>query len=262
VFSQGDDAFVGWLLTATSLGFYQVAYQLASAPATEITQVISNVMLSLYSKLQDDLEELRQAFLRTMRLVTLVSAPMGVGILTVAPEFVVGVMGEQWTPMITTMQILAIFGLVRAFGATYGPVFMAVGRPDITTKLLSLNIVLLAIFIYPAAVAHGIEGVAMATLGALVIKVLVGGYVMSRVLETGVLKVFSPLLYPVIASSVMGALVVSTGAWFPLQSAVLEFVVLVAVGGASYVASVLLIDRLFKWGITSEVVTVFRSATG
>lgn len=261
-FSQGDDAVVGWLLSTTALGFYQLSYRIASAPATEVTEVISSVLLPMFSQIQHDTQRLREAFFQTMRLVALVIAPMAVGILAVAPEFVRAILGEQWVPMITTMQILAVFALVRAFGSTYGTVFKAVGHPEYTTKLMALNVLVLAVVVYPAATGYGIDGVAMATLGALVIKVLVGGYFLTRVLETGYLRLFSPLLFPFVASALMGGIVLAASTWLPVDSLLIELVALVVLGVVSYAGSVLCLDRLFAWGITSEITTFVRSAKG
>jgi O-antigen/teichoic acid export membrane protein len=59
---QGDDIFVGKFLGATMLGFYQLAYRISNMPATEITHVISQVTFPAYSKLQDNIPKLREAY--------------------------------------------------------------------------------------------------------------------------------------------------------------------------------------------------------
>ena len=51
--TQGDDFFVGKLLSATMLGFYQMAYRISNMPATEYSHLIATVMFPAYSKLQD-----------------------------------------------------------------------------------------------------------------------------------------------------------------------------------------------------------------
>ena len=55
LFTQGDDFFVGGLLGATALGFYQMAYRISSMPTTEISHIISKVTFPAYSKIQDNL---------------------------------------------------------------------------------------------------------------------------------------------------------------------------------------------------------------
>ena len=262
LFNQGDDVVVGWLLAASALGFYQVAYQLSNSPATEVTHVISAVIFPMFSKIQTDTDRLRTAFFRTLRIVTLVSFPMAVGILAVARPFVAGIMGEQWLPMVTTIQILAVFGLARSFGATFGTVFKAVGRPDLTTKLQFFNVVLLAAFIFPATDAYGIEGAAAAVLAAYLIKVVVGAHLLVGTVETTYGRLFRTFLYPFAASATMGVAVVAVGEWFPLQSETIEFVLLVGIGIGAYLVAIVVIDRMSTWGIRNEMATVVRTVRG
>jgi PST family polysaccharide transporter/lipopolysaccharide exporter len=148
--NQGDDAFVGWYLGATALGFYQLAYRFSNAPATEVTHIISRVVFPTYSQIQTDKEKLRTGYFRTVQIVTVISFPMAVGIAVVAPTFVRAFLGEQWLPTILAMQILAFWGIIRSLGAAVGPLFNALGQPDVNTKLQTLKLVIIAIFIYPA----------------------------------------------------------------------------------------------------------------
>jgi PST family polysaccharide transporter/lipopolysaccharide exporter len=151
--NEGDDAFVGWFLSAGALGLYQVAYRLSNAPATEISHVISSVIFPTYAQLQDDESSLRRAYFRTLQLTTFVAVPSAVGIAVVAPTFVPAVLGPAWTDAVPVMQLLAVWGLMRALGATTGPLFRSVGRPDIESKIQLGKLLIIAAFIYPTITA-------------------------------------------------------------------------------------------------------------
>ncbi|GAI54637.1 unnamed protein product, partial [marine sediment metagenome] len=99
--TQGDDIFVGKLLGITFLGFYQMAYRISNAPATEITHVISQVTFPAYSKLQDNLPGLREGYLKTLQLTAFISIPLAGGIFILAPEFTTIFLGDKWMPMAT-----------------------------------------------------------------------------------------------------------------------------------------------------------------
>lgn len=58
------------------LGFHLMAYRISNMPATEITHVISEVTFPAYSKLQDNLPSLRQAYLKVLQLTTFISIPL------------------------------------------------------------------------------------------------------------------------------------------------------------------------------------------
>ena len=247
--TEGDDIIVGWLLDATSLGFYQNAYRLSNAPATELTQVIAGVMFPAYSKLQEDLAAVRDAYFRTLQITTIVAFPAALGIAAIAPVFVSTFMGTEWMPMVATLQLLTVYGLMRSVGKTTGPVFQALGRPDIVTKLAALRLVLIAIFIIPAVRRFGIEGAALVIVGvALFPMLLLDIYALKRILEAPYRRFFRDLVYPLVASGVMFATVVYVRQQAVLSS-VAEFVLLLVTGVVTYVVAVGVLEVRFGWGI-------------
>lgn len=160
--TQGDDIFVGKLLGTTLLGFYQMAYRISNAPATEITHVISQVTFPAYSKLQDNPEGLRKAYLKTLQLTAFISIPLAGGIFILAPEFTKIFLGEEWLPMVPAMQLLVLAGLIRSIMATTGPIFQAVGKPKIDTRWQIVRLIVLAALIYPMTIRWGISGASIA----------------------------------------------------------------------------------------------------
>ena len=162
--TQGDDIFVGKLLGATALGFYQLAYRLSNMPATEITHVISQVTFPAYSKLQDDIPKLKEAYLKVLQLTAFLSFPIAGLIFVLAPDFTRIFLGQKWMPSVPAMQALALAGLVRSISATTGPVFQAVGEPGVITKWQPARLFVLFALIYPFTVRWGILGTSLAVI--------------------------------------------------------------------------------------------------
>jgi len=160
--TQGDDIFVGKMLGVTALGLYQMAYLISNLPATEITHVISQVTFPAYSKLQDDLPKLREAYLKILQLTTFISIPLAGGIFIFAPEFTKIFLGDKWMPMVPAIEALALAGLLRSISATTGSVFQAVGKPEIVTKWQPVRLFVLLAVIYPFTVRWGILGTSLA----------------------------------------------------------------------------------------------------
>lgn len=252
--NQGDDAVVGWALTAASLGFYQVAYRFAKAPATELSQIISSVAFPAYSKLQDDIPTLRAAFFRTFQITTLIAFPMAVGIAVVAPTFVEAFFGEEWMPMVPVMQLVAIYGLFIALGSTYSPVWKALGRPDYMTKLGVVRLVLTALAIIPATRQFGIAGTAAVVLGIYVFPIMpIDVYLLIQSVETSLGRLLREVSYPAAASLLMGAVVFWLQRTVDLGFAMAEFAVLAAVGAAVYALGVLVLETRFGWGLRTNI---------
>jgi PST family polysaccharide transporter/lipopolysaccharide exporter len=260
--TEGDDIIVGWLLGATQLAFYQNAYRLSNAPATEITQVIAGVMFPAYSTLQEDLAAVRRGYFRTLQITTFVTFPAALGIAAVAPVFVSTFMGAEWMPMVATLQLLTVYGLLRSVGKTTGPVFQALGRPDIVTKLAFVRLVLIAIFIIPAVRQFGIEGAAMVIVGvALFPMLLLDIYALSRLLEASYRQFFRDIMYPLLASGVMFAAVVSVRQQVVL-SGVPKFLLLLVTGVLTYVVAIGVIELRFGWGIRRNLKSLLSIVSG
>lgn len=259
LYSEGDDAFVGWFLTPTALAYYQYTYRFSNAPATELTQVITSVMFPAFSKLQSDEEELRNAFGKTLRMASLVAFPSAIGIAAVAPEFILTVFGEEWLPAVPAMQVLAFYGLMRAIGKTFGPVWEAIGRPDYVTKMSALRVVLIAIFIYPMTDAFGIVGTALTVTGIFVFPMLpLDIYITSHAIDIPMRSIAYEFVYPFLASVPMGLLVWYLGRVSPFGSLV-SLLLLMAVGTVVFSVNVLFLQRVSGWNVTTNFRRIYRN---
>jgi PST family polysaccharide transporter/lipopolysaccharide exporter len=262
LYSEGDDAIVGWLLSATALGFYQTAYRLSNAPATEVTQVISSVMFPAFSNLQGNMEAMREAYYRMLQMTMLVACPAAFGIAAVADVFVPTFMGQEWTPMVTVLQLLAAYGLMRSVGKTMGPLWKAIGRPDYVAKLSALRVALIAILIVPATNAYGIEGTALLITGVYVFPMFpLDAYVVINSIEGSYRRFFTEIAYPLVASVIMFGAVVTVHQASPLGTGVLEFALLVVVGAAVYTAVVGLFAFQLDWGIEKNMKSLLGAVT-
>lgn len=251
LYGQGDDAFVGWFFTATSLGFYQLAYRFSNAPATEVTQVISKVAFPAYSKVQDNNDLLRDGYFQAVQLSTLVAFPMSAGIAAVAPQFVPVVLGNQWDPMVLLMQVLAVWGGIRALGANAGPIFKAIGRPDISVRIQAVKVVLIVIAIYPAAEYFGVIGVAAAIIGSSVITLPLQLYYLLPIIRGEVSELLLIVVHPFFASIFMLGCVLYVDTHLMSQVGVLRLLVLIAVGVVLYAAAMLLLESKTNYDLSS-----------
>ncbi|MFC4357724.1 lipopolysaccharide biosynthesis protein [Halobium salinum] len=235
VYGQGDDAFVGWFFGATALGFYQLAYRFSNAPATEVTHVISRVAFPAFSKLQEDVERLREGYFRTVQLSTLIGFPMATGIIIVAPEFVRVFFGVKWLQMVPLMQVLGIWGALRALGANVGAVFKSVGRPDIETKLQVIRVLLSVVLLIPLSNRFGVVGVAYTIIVTTVfIQPLTVRFVLN-IIDGSAIRLIRLILFPLSASIVMGGLLVVVKDLANFASDIVLLTLLVGLGAIFYI---------------------------
>ena len=196
--TQGDDIFVGKLLGVTALGFYQMAYRISNLPATEITHVISQVTFPVYSKIQDDIPKLREAYLRVLQFTAFISFPIAGLIFVLAPDFTMIFLGEKWMPMVPAMQVLVWWGVIRGLVGAISPVFMSLGMPQIITKLQTVQTVLLFILIYPLTVHWGIYGTSLAVFLSALSMLFVRNHILIKTIKCRIWEFYKPILFPLI----------------------------------------------------------------
>jgi PST family polysaccharide transporter/lipopolysaccharide exporter len=250
LYSEGDDAVVGWLVGPAALAFYRYGYRFSNAPATELGQVVASVMFPAFSKVQDDIETLRTTYLQSLQMTAFVSFPAAFGIAAVAPTFVRAFLGSEWNATILPMQILAFYGLLSAVGQTFGPLWKAMGRPDYVTKLSALRVAILAILVIPITSEYGVVGTAALVTGVYVFPMMpIDLYLVTDTLEMSMTRLANEFVYPFVASLVMGLVVYQVQLSFSIHP-MIDFVLLVGLGVVVYALAVLLLDRQFDWGVT------------
>ncbi|RKS80735.1 PST family polysaccharide transporter [Motilibacter peucedani] len=156
-----DNFLVGKFLGATDLGYYSTAYRVMLYPIQRVADVIATVAMPAFSSVQDDVRLLREGFLRGQQAICLVCFPASVGISVSAPLLIPLLLGDAWSPAVTTVQILALSGPRLAVNRLSGSVFQAVGRPQLD---LVLGSIALAVFTvgFVCAIPFGITGMAVA----------------------------------------------------------------------------------------------------
>ena len=164
--SQGDSLVVGRVIGVTALGLYQLAGRIALLPSTEITNTITQVTFPAYSRIQDDMPRLRDAYIKVLRATALLSCPLAGLIFIFAADFTRLFLKPEWLPIIPVIRILAINGLLASIGSTSGPVFQAVGKPRTSARIQFVKLVFFAAVIYPFTIRWGISGTAFAVLCA------------------------------------------------------------------------------------------------
>jgi len=179
---DADFLIVGRLLGASALGLYSIAYRTPELLITTVIWVIGKVTFPVYAKLQDDPAALGNAFLVTLRYLSLVTLPAGLGLAFLGSHFVTTFYGNTWGAATLAMQALAISGALRSLGSHAGDVYKATGRPGVLTKLGLLRAaVLIPAMIWGAK--FGIFGVAVAQMivtgASTVLNLVVAGRILA-----------------------------------------------------------------------------------
>ncbi|HOK65780.1 MAG TPA: lipopolysaccharide biosynthesis protein [Anaerohalosphaeraceae bacterium] len=197
--SEGDDFFVWGYLGVSSLALYRYAFRFSNLPATDLTNTLSQVTFPAYSKIQDDIPRLREAYLKVLRVTAFFAFLASGLIFSLGPDFVRLFLKADMHPMIPAMQIMVFKGLFRSLGATRGPLFLALGKLKIHFYFQVIRLVVLAVLIYPLTSRWGIEGTAVATLLIAVLVSPFGFWLSCRWLNCPPWRMLEPSLIPLVS---------------------------------------------------------------
>ncbi|HET8934705.1 MAG TPA: lipopolysaccharide biosynthesis protein [Polyangiales bacterium] len=196
---NGDNVVIGKWIGAEALAFYNWAYQLANLPALVITQVLSSVMFPALAAVRGDRARVADLFARSMRLTLLMALPTSLLIAALVDVFTRALLGEKWLPIVPLTRALALFGLLRAIGASAGALFLAVGRPDVRAKLQIGQLLVFALSLYPLFRSYGVLGVAYSVTAYSVLNLPAAQFGL-RLVELGPTALLRPALVTLIAA--------------------------------------------------------------
>ncbi|MBU1122670.1 MAG: MOP flippase family protein [Candidatus Omnitrophica bacterium] len=150
---------IGKFLGFNALGYYALAYKIVLYPLQNISGVINKVMFPVFSRIQNDLKEVRNAYLKMVKAISLVAFPLMVSLFVFAPEFVHVFIGKKWEMIVFLIRIFCVCGIVQAVSITVGNIRLSQGQSRMQFKIGSIHFICMIIAIW-IGLFWGIYGVA------------------------------------------------------------------------------------------------------
>lgn len=240
---RSPDFVIGRISGSSSLGLFNIAFEISTLPTTELVAPINRAVFPGYAKLASDIEKLKQSYFDVLAIVALVALPAAFGISAIATPLVDLFLGDKWADAAPLIALLAVFGGISALQSNSASVFFARGKPHLVSVVALCNIGLLLGSAIPLAIAYGPIGVAFAYVGSYSLVAPVAFYLVTREVGSGLAAVGGVLWRPILACSVMYAAVRYTNSLLMPESLAVagRLTVLVAVGAVVYASFVILL---------------------
>lgn len=168
---NGDNIAVGKLLGSDTLGIYQVAYKFSTLPISEITNVVNQVIFPVYSKFSNDKKRLLRAFMQVTLISSLAAILLGFIIYIFAKELITFTMGKQWLNAVAPIQILAIYGILRAIFGNFAPLFLSIKKQNYVAQMTFFRVLILLTTVIPLILYYGIVGAGYAMLLSIFVEI-------------------------------------------------------------------------------------------
>jgi O-antigen/teichoic acid export membrane protein len=162
-FTQNIDyLIVGALTNSVTLGLYVWAFNLGANTFGDLNSLMLRVVYPAFVRIGDDPALVRDALLRSLRVLLTVIAPIVVLIAIAGGVLLPVVFGSQWQGAVGAVRVLLVLGLLDGvFFGLAGVVLRAAGHPGAESTMFAVRVALLV----PAliiAVPHGLRYAALA----------------------------------------------------------------------------------------------------
>ena len=174
VFAIGysDQLIAGSVLGTTALGFYVLAFNLASWPVNMFSQPLRSVAPAAFARLQNDRLEMVRALGSTVGLLARLTVPVCSLIAGAAVPIVLFVYGPEWADSAEVLPWLAILAIFRIFFQLSYDFIVVLGR---SLSVLVIHVLYAMVLIpgaFLAATLWGLVGLAAVQVGIAVLIVL------------------------------------------------------------------------------------------
>jgi len=125
---EADAILIGRYVGGVPLGHYDRGNKLAIVPIQRINTVLQQLLLPILSRLNEEGERYRYAYLRVIRQLMLFMTPGVVAVGVTAPVLVPFVIGEQWAPAAPIFAWLTLAALHRPVSMSMDLLFISQAR--------------------------------------------------------------------------------------------------------------------------------------
>lgn len=152
---------------ALQLSYYEKGRQFPRLIINNVQLAINKVMLPAYSKVKEDKERLKEMGKRSVCLSSYLIAPMIIGLMFCAREFVSAVLTDKWLPAVPFLRIIAVYYLLQPIMMLNRQIVIACGEAskylwmEIEKKVTGVILLAIATFcfdsVYMIAVATALN---------------------------------------------------------------------------------------------------------
>jgi O-antigen/teichoic acid export membrane protein len=234
---RADQLAIGAVLPRAALGQYSVGDNLAGLPVRESMTPLLTVLFPAFTRLQNEPERLKQAYLRAQGLVVALGLPIGVGFSLVAQPFVHFAMGPRWDQAAFVVQALGAVFALQTFSMPFGGLAMALGKTRTVFVRDIFNFALRVPLIIGGLLLGGLLGVVAARCISGTLGMFFEMHLAQRLIKISIFKQIEASWRSIAATLTMCCSVWALDAAGLAQPDVFHLALLVATGASTYFAS-------------------------
>lgn len=270
---RSDPLVLGYFLTPTLLGQYEMGNRLVSKTIGEVRSPIAKVLFPAFARIRGDPVRLRSGYLRSQGVLCMLCFPVAAGFAVVAPELVLGILGEKWKLAIPIVQVTAVIRILQmtenlnAVAMASGDTKLLFGR-DIRVFFLRWPFIVAGVYFGWGDTYNMLIGALFGRAASVILNMWLNMDLIRKITTITIKDHFKSVWRPAFAAMVMA---MGVTAMRPLlqfgsdtESLVLRLLIMTLLGAIIYFAT-----AVFMWvatgkraGIETEVASITKGLIG
>lgn len=246
---------IGKRFSTAELGGYNRGEQFPKLIATNLGAAVQAVMLPVYSKSQDNKDDLKSLLQATVKYSSFVLLPMMAGLAAVARPMISLLLTDKWLFCVPYLQILAVSYAFYPIHTANLQAINAQGRSDLFLKLEIIKKISGILFLI-IGLRFGIIAMLILKTVNEVICAVINSHPNKKLLGYGFISQIKDILPEIISSAIMYAAVFAV-TLSKLNGAILLLIQIIT-GIAVYLLMSLLINRKTLKGFKDGIMKIFR----
>jgi PST family polysaccharide transporter len=205
-----DDFWVGTTLGKVSLGFYSRAFDLGTYAQRGLWTPL-NVLLPLFSRLQEDRLRLSKSFFRIASFVVRLGIGAFLVLALAARDGVLFFFGERWLPIVAPLQLMLAYRMLNLLASVATELLNATGQPQIVARVRALQVAVFVPALILFAWIGGITGVALASVVMVAVALVKLRGQVRRCVDFSLARL---VFWPLVALAAVPTVVLATERWW------------------------------------------------
>ena len=253
VYNNVAQLFIGKLYSAHSLGFYSQAQKLKDLPVTSTVQAVQGVTYPALAKIADTDDKFSAGYLRIINLLSFAVFPVMLGMVAIAPEMFMLLLGEKWMPTVPYFEILALSGLFYPLAIVAYNIIKVRSDGRVILRLEVVKRVIMTAML-AITIPLGIEAVAWGMTAMAAVDFIINLAAAMRYVNIGIAPILRALIPQFVVAAIMFVALNLVNPYLSALSCGVHLFIDVAIGAISYLA----LAYTFRLRAFNEAVTLLR----
>jgi PST family polysaccharide transporter len=161
-YDNSDELVVGKFASSQQLGYYSLAFRMATLVNEKIGAIISRVSFPVFAAMQTDRESMIRHWLSVTRRSALICFPLLTILAVDASDIIQVVLGAKWLPVVEPLRLLCTVGALRVLTPIIVTLLPAVGNTRLPFQYTLLNTLIMPVSFFIGCRMSGMIGVGLA----------------------------------------------------------------------------------------------------